>query len=144
MITKCVFFIFFSIFLVIYDIKKLILPDYLLISLFLTLFFCDIIIKPNLILYNILSSFLGGTFFLFIYFITKKGIGLGDVKFSIVIGYFLGIKLWIFSILVSCFSAIFFYLLTMKLFKWNKNTKIPFGPFLAVSSIIVYIWGNII
>ena len=95
--------------------------------------------KKEIIFYHLISSIFAGLFFLIVHLITKQNLGFGDVKYSVVIGYFLGINFWIIAIFLACLCGIIIYLLGKKFHNWNKTTKIPFGPFMSISSIVVKI-----
>lgn len=90
----------------------------------------------NLIIGGALGFGIIGT----IVFITK-GMGTGDIEIAAVCGFFLGVK----GILLGLFLAIILggvtgiIILAMKL-KGAKE-EIPFGPFIAIGSIISMIWG---
>ena len=77
--------------------------------------------------------------FLFIHFITKGGIGMGDIKLICAIGYVEGLTcvfyMMVFGMFLSMIYAIF--LLTIK--KKGRKEQIPFGPFLYLGYIVVLI-----
>ncbi len=134
-------FVLFSLILIIQDIKYLLLPDIYILLLSLSLITFDIFLNKSFILSGIKGFVSCGLFFLFIYFISSKKLGFGDVKYSAVIGYFLGLPNWIFAVIFACLSAIVFYYIGVKKQSWTKETKIPFGPFLAAGSIFTSIWS---
>lgn len=71
------------------------------------------------------------------YLITKRiGIGQGDIDLLALIGAFTGFIGWWFSLTVAAIAAsiIGVFLLCFK--KMHRTTKLPFGPFLALGSII--------
>ncbi|MBQ3023933.1 MAG: prepilin peptidase [Spirochaetaceae bacterium] len=133
------YFSIISFFLIIKDVKYLILPDKYLLLLFTGLVIFDLVFKKEIIFYHLISSIFAGLFFLIVHLITKQNLGFGDVKYSVVIGYFLGINFWIIAIFLACLCGIIIYLLGKKFHNWNKTTKIPFGPFMSISSIVVKI-----
>ena len=72
----------------------------------------------------------------------KEGLGVGDMELLGMIGAFLGpIGVWL-SLLVGSFSGLFiaggYILLTKK----SKETKIPFGPFLALGATIYFFFNE--
>ena len=133
------YFSIISFFLIIKDVKYLILPDKYLLLLFTGLVIFDLVFKKEIIFYHLISSIFAGLFFLIVHLITKQNLGFGDVKYSVVIGYFLGINFWIIAIFLAGLCGIIIYLLGKKFHNWNKTTKIPFGPFMSISSIVVKI-----
>ncbi len=83
----------------------------------------------------ILFSALGFIFMFVIFKISRGGMGGGDVKFSAVLGLWLGEKIFAAIFFASCLAAIF------ALFSLIKNRdikiKLPFGPFLSAGSFVV-------
>jgi leader peptidase (prepilin peptidase) / N-methyltransferase len=72
----------------------------------------------------------------------KEGMGYGDFKLLAVIGAFVGWqKLGIVVLLSAGVGAILGGLLLLVQNK-DSQTKIPFGPYLAVAGWIVFIWGD--
>ena len=80
------------------------------------------------------------TFMLIINLIYPKGMGMGDVKLSLMIGAFL---------VKSVIAGLFLGFLAGALFgigviikKKKMRQTIPFGPFISIGSIIALFWGN--
>ncbi len=70
--------------------------------------------------------------------------GMGDVKIFAPIGIFLGWKMCTLSLLISMFlGGLTSILLIVFKIKKRKDT-IPFGPFIAIASLIVILWGKYI
>lgn len=91
-------------------------------------FFCT----PNFRLF-------GRLLFIFLIYKIVGGMGYGDVKFSAVLGFTLGIYYWFFAMLFAVFSAmtVFIFLYLKK--RWTAKTKIPFGPFISFGGIIMIV-----
>ncbi len=150
---QTIFLILLIIFFI--DLKYFIIPD----SLNYTLIFLGFIknylsnFSSNFFTYDIYQSIIGGLFgFLLIWliiFIYKKlkkieAMGLGDAKFLAAVGVFFG---WqsIWSILfVASVVGIIVILPSLLKNKRNLKSTIPFGPYLVISSIIYYNFGNLI
>lgn len=68
----------------------------------------------------------------------QESLGGGDIKLMFLIGLVIGYEISICNIFLATFIAfpIALYLLISK-----KDNMIPFGPFLGMSAIILYIWG---
>lgn len=80
------------------------------------------------------------TFMLIINLIYPKGMGMGDVKLSLMVGAFL-VK----SVIAGLFlgflvGAIFGVAIIIK--KRKMRQTIPFGPFISIGSIIALFWGD--
>ncbi|HHY13458.1 MAG TPA: prepilin peptidase [Thermoanaerobacterales bacterium] len=124
------------------DIEHGIIPDKIvipgmLIALVLNIIFC---------IYNLPSFIggflLGGGFLLLLSIISKGGMGGGDIKLFAMIGLFLGFKLTTLSLLLSfIFGSIIGLIFMILKFKKPKDT-IPFGPFIALASIISVFFGD--
>ncbi|HCS75559.1 MAG TPA: prepilin peptidase [Clostridiales bacterium] len=88
----------------------------------------------------------GGTFLavalLSEWILKKEGMGGGDIKLMGMIGLFLGWKLTVLSILLSIYAGglIGGLLLILKIKK--RGDAIPYGPFIAVGTIISIFFGN--
>ncbi len=82
-------------------------------------------------------------FMLIIHLIYPKGMGMGDVKLALMIGAFLTS-----SVIPALFIGFLLgsiYGLTMIIAKKKKfKQTIPFGPFIALGSIIALFWGEYI
>ena len=122
-----IFSILFLIFII--DLEYQIIPD--------PLVFLGLLFSPFA---NLPAGFLAASFLLLIHLITRgKGMGLGDVKFAVLGGALIGIKLmplWLFlSFLTGALVAIILVL-------WRKKglkDKIAFGPFLVIG-IAASLW----
>ena len=129
------------------DIKYMIIPDTSSIVIILS---AIINLIYNYSSENLISSILGFiiggvTLFVIDYIfklVTKSdGFGYGDMKLLASIGLYLGYKSIIVIMILSIYiSAIFslIYLVSKKI-KAIKNVYIPFGPFIVISTLIVFI-----
>ena len=74
----------------------------------------------------------------------KEGMGHGDFKLLAMLGAWLGWKLLpLIIILSSCVGAIIG--ISLIVFKsYDRNTNIPFGPYLATAGWISMLWGSYI
>ena len=83
----------------------------------------------------------GGGFLLLLYVITRGGIGEGDVKMSLVAGWWLGLSgavLYLFiGFLVGGTVAAVLLAAGIK----GRRDPIPFGPFLCVGAWTAFYWG---
>jgi leader peptidase (prepilin peptidase)/N-methyltransferase len=70
--------------------------------------------------------------------------GMGDVLIYIPIGLFLGLRFSILSLLIAVISAGIFSAILIIFKILTRKSTIPFGPFIAVSAIIVLLFGNTI
>jgi len=131
-------------FLVVFDFKYLILPDFAVFILIIISFLGVLFDEPQILPY--LWSALGSFSFLgILYLVTKgKGIGFGDVKLAIFMGLFLGWPKIVVAMYLAFILGSIFGLVGIMLKKINRKSHIAFGPFLILGTIIAWIWGNII
>ena len=95
---------------------------------------------------GILSGIIGGAagfaFFLIVYLIYPRGMGLGDVKLAGLIGLATGFPLALIALFIGIFTgglvAIVLLLARIK----GRKEIIPYGSFLALGPIISLLWGN--
>lgn len=146
-------FIFLSSMIVItfIDIDYQIIPDSItlpgiIVGLFAGSFFMPDPFSLNLSILGFKDSFLGfligGISFYLIAIISRGGMGGGDIKMMAMIGAFLG---WKSVFLTTLIGSVFGSLLGifLMIFKGKgRKTKIPFGPFLALGSIITLFFGR--
>lgn len=121
------------------DFENQIIPDQLVFYGILLAIF-----TLNGQLYNpLFAGFLAALFLLMIHIITKgRGMGLGDVKFAILAGMIIDIKLLGIWMLLSFLTGGIVGIILI-LSKWAKlKDKIAFGPFLIISIPITLIWGE--
>ncbi len=80
------------------------------------------------------------TFMLIIHLIYPRGMGMGDVKLSLMIGAFLVKNVIAGLFLGFLIGAIFGLAVIIK--KRKMRQTIPFGPFISIGSIIALFWGD--
>lgn len=130
------------------DWKKRIIPNVVLAGL---LIFRTIWLIVEIFIYSyatvdiLLGSFgglvIGVLLFLIAYFVSRKGIGLGDVKFVGVIGYFTGISVLYGILVISLFLIVCYSMVQLLRKKVTWKDSIAFGPFLAVGTIFALLAG---
>lgn len=138
-IILCFVGIFFA------DLEYGIIPDFLVIvSTFASLIY--IVATGQLVFPHVVTGLITLLFFVLLFVITRgKGMGLGDVKLSFVLGFFLGFP----SIIVALYLAFLTGAgVSIILVVWKKirflGGTIPFGPFLVGSAVVAYFFGNLI
>ena len=141
-----VLFFFFLIF--VYDLKHYIIPDFANFSLigisFLYLVFRTFM-ESNLdvLLYGLLSAFGAFLFFFSIFYFTKgKGMGFGDVKYVIFMGFFLGFPNILAGLFISFVLGAIIGLVLIAAKRKKIKSQVPFGPFLIAGTLIAYFYGE--
>lgn len=131
------FFVTALIILFVTDIKKMLIPDRIVLpSIIIAL-----IARP--LPANILTALGIAGFFYALILITKgKGMGGGDVKLGGFIGLGLGFPNGIVAIFLAFLLGAAFSIVALILRKKRLGQPIPFGPFLVLGSLIALFWGN--
>lgn len=93
----------------------------------------------------ILSGVIGGAvgfgFFLLVFFITPRGMGMGDVKLAGLIGLVAGWPMAVVALLLGIFIGGLAALVLLSLRLKGRKDVIPYGTFLAIGPIITLFWG---
>jgi len=94
------------------------------------------------LLSHLIGAGVGFLFFFLLVLISKgRGMGVGDVKLMLSLGLLFG---WPDIALIGALSFIIGALVSVLLITANKKKmkdKIPFGPFIAISATLVFVWG---
>ncbi|MCK4588633.1 prepilin peptidase [Candidatus Woesebacteria bacterium] len=125
------------------DLEQKIVPDELVFTGFgLTVFYL-LLASPSILFTNLTAGFGAALFLLLVHLATRgRGMGLGDVKLAVFIGTLLGWPMtlvWLFTAFLT--GAVVGTILVLAK-KVSFGKQIAFGPFLVMSLIIVFIWGE--
>lgn len=130
--------------IIISDIEYMIILDEVLIFAIAAIILVDIF---DIGIYNTSLQILSGTgAFATMLLIKKLGdlifkqesLGGGDIKLMFLVGLVIGYPMSICNIFFATFIA---FPIALALLIAKKDNIIPFGPFLSMSAIILYIWG---
>lgn len=132
-LLSCILFIISFI-----DIKHRIIPNKLvLITLIIGIIFSFI---GDMTFYKALLGMIVGGGIMFVLALVPNVLGGGDIKLMFALGAFLGPIKIIWAILLAfIFAALLSIILLIVKIK-KKNEYIPFGPFLALGTLIAYIF----
>ncbi len=133
----------------VYDLKwglipdKIVIPASIVAFIFQLVFNLFIIFNYQLLILNLAVAFGIALFFFLIIWLTRgRGMGGGDFKLSIFIGLSLGWPLALVAtflgFLTGALGAVMLILLGKKSFKQT----VPFGPFLALGSLLAIVYGK--
>lgn len=138
----------FMVVLALIDYEKFIVPNKLLAVMFgirTGLLIIEIIAYPAYWKEKLLSAggglMVGLILFLIAYFLSRKRIGLGDVKLAAVLGWYLGLALIWWDLVVGLFLAGLYSVVQLVRKKLNLKDSIPLVPFLAAGTILVVLLG---
>jgi len=152
-LISCLIVIFFT------DLKYQIIPDSMQIALFIfsLLFYLPMFVyvgcqDPNWnCSYVKIMSFLFLLFYgaiimlpiLLLYLITRgRGMGFGDVKLAFSLGFLLGIKSGLIALYLAFITGAIVGLVLIIFKKKKLKSKVAFGPFLVIGTIIMLFWGE--
>jgi leader peptidase (prepilin peptidase) / N-methyltransferase len=110
-------------------------------AIVVSLFHSQISLAPDL-LHAVIGGAAGFLIFLIVYIVSQGGMGEGDVKLGAFAGLVTGwpniiaavIMSWILGGLVAIGLLVFR--------RKGRKEAIPFGPFLALTTFITFLWGN--
>ena len=122
------------------DIKHQIIPDVITIP---GIAF-GLIVGIYTIGYNdsLLGLFLGSGLFYLLAVLSNGGMGGGDIKYIAAIGALLGWQKVLLVIFIGAFLGSIVGLFLIIIQKKSRKSTIPFGPFLAVGTLITLFYGN--
>jgi leader peptidase (prepilin peptidase)/N-methyltransferase len=129
------------------DLKEQIVPDVISLPGIVVGLILSFIVPYISFINSVLGALVGGGIILIIAWIgsiifKKEAMGGGDVKLAAMIGAFLGWRYTIISLFWGFFlGALIGIILIMTKIKKREDT-IPFGPFIALGSIITLLWGE--
>jgi len=151
----CLFLVIFVIDLERQLILNIVVYPAAVVALVISAFLTQLDIAPGIVINTYMSGVefapgvasaaaggaIGLVLFLLILFVSRGGMGWGDVKMAALMGLVLGYPL----IFVALFLAVVFgglIAVLLLVFKMKgRKQGIPFGPFLALGAVITLLWG---
>ena len=82
--------------------------------------------------------------FLLIALLSRGGMGMGDVKMAALMGIILGYPNVLVAIFMSIVAGGVIAIILLATRKKGRKQAIPFGPFLALGTMLALLWGNTI
>ncbi|WP_043934231.1 prepilin peptidase [Bacillus sp. EB01] len=124
------------------DIAYMLIPDKILI-VFAGIFLFERILWPLSPWWDsLIGGVAGFSLLLLISIISKGGMGGGDIKLYALIGFMLGTKLMLLSFFLSTLFGALFGIVGIFLKIVKRRQPIPFGPFIALGTLVAYFFGN--
>ncbi len=129
------------------DLKYHLISDYVLLALFAFSLLLKFVIPAQAgiqtIGLDVLSGLIVGLPIFLIYFISKeRAMGLGDVYLSAIMGFLLGWQAGFLALYIAFVTGAIFGLIII-IFKHKKlKSKIAFGPFLVIGTVVMLFWGE--
>jgi leader peptidase (prepilin peptidase)/N-methyltransferase len=95
---------------------------------------------------SILSGLIGGaigfTFFMIVFLINPRGMGMGDVKLVALIGLATGFPLALAALFIGIVIGGVAAVVLLILRKKGRKDVMPYGVFLGIGPIVALLWGN--
>ncbi len=136
--------LFFSALLVItfIDLYHKIIPDVIsLPGIGVGLLACLFVLPPAF-LDALIGASLGWGLFYLVAFLSRGGMGGGDIKLIAMIGAFLGWEKMLLTIMLGAFAGSIVGIALMIFFRKSRKYAVPFGPFLALGALVSLLWGT--
>ena len=129
------------------DLKESIIPDILSLPMIGIGFIFSFFLSKITYIDSLLGILTGGGSLLIIaimgsFLFKKEAMGGGDIKLAAMIGAFLGWKLTLLTLFIGFFAGAIIGTIFMIMKQKKENEAIPFGPFIALGSIIALFWGE--
>ncbi|MCX7846190.1 MAG: prepilin peptidase [Dictyoglomaceae bacterium] len=142
---KSLIFISFLMPIFFIDLEHMLIPD--VISISGTLIGIILAFFEGKLVESLKGSIIVGIILLLIYvfaliFYKKEGMGQGDIKLGLLLGSFLGIKLGLLTLFLGFILGGIFSIILIIFKRKNLKEYLPFGPFLIISGILSYFWGE--
>lgn len=129
------------------DIDHTLIPDNLTLpgiwlGLFINVF--DVFQNASSAILGAIGGYLilWSVYWIFKWITQKEGLGYGDFKLLAMLGAWLGWQMLPLIVLISSFMGAVFGISWIFFKQKDKNTPIPFGPFLAIAGFIALLWGS--
>lgn len=95
----------------------------------------------SLLISSLMGMLIGGGLFLLAYFISRGGVGMGDVKLFAVIGTYMGTGSIMALVFMTALVAALYSIIMLILKKIKLKEEIPFAPFVLVGTILTMALG---
>lgn len=122
------------------DIKEMLLYD--IVSLVLLVAGCIYAYYYGDVLDSLYGFFAAGGGMLLLYYLSKGGMGEGDVKLAFVLGVWLGFWNSIICLFLAFISGGLFGSVLLIMRRKSGCDRMPFGPFLCLGGIVAQFYGQ--
>jgi leader peptidase (prepilin peptidase) / N-methyltransferase len=135
-------FLFLSITASVIDIKQKKIPDWIVFPGIIILTGFRIIFFEDLLYVIAINIITGPVLFFIVYFLTHGKLGMGDIKYSALMGVFTGLPGLFVAIGLASILGLLFAVAGLTLGIFHLKTKIPFAPFLSLGSFLSFLIIN--
>jgi leader peptidase (prepilin peptidase) / N-methyltransferase len=124
------------------DFKYMLIPNNILLFFLPIILILRLLFPLHSIGSHLLGAAVGGGLILLIVIVSRGGMGAGDAKLFFLCGLVLGFHYTLLGLFIACLlgSLVGGTLLLLKIVK--RKQPIPFGPFLALGTLITYGYGT--
>ncbi len=123
------------------DLDHQIIPDQVLFPALATAFLISL--SLNILVSSLLTAIVAGLFFLALHLLTKgRGMGMGDVNLSFLIGLVLGFPKAVFAFYLAFLTGAFVGVILIVARRKKFGQPMAFGPFLVAAGLIFLFWGD--
>ncbi|WP_433945230.1 prepilin peptidase [Paenibacillus sp. SN-8-1] len=124
------------------DLRYMLIPNRILVALAPVFLLLRLLNPVDSVWMHLWGALAGGGILLLIVILSRGGMGMGDVKLMILLGWVLGLYPMIPTFILACLmgSIVGGVLLLSRVIK--PKQPIPFGPFLLAGAIISYLYGS--
>jgi leader peptidase (prepilin peptidase) / N-methyltransferase len=124
------------------DLAYMLIPDKILMF-FAGIFLIERILIPLTPWWDsALGAVIGFTLLLIIAVVSKGGMGGGDIKLYALLGLVVGTKLLLLSFFLSALIGSIVGVIGLILGLFERKKPIPFGPFIALGTLLAYFFGD--
>jgi len=140
------YLLFYSVLLVLafIDLEHQILPDVITLPGIPLGLFLGLFLPQGRLLSSAAGLLLGGGLFYLVAFLSRGGMGGGDIKLAAMIGSFLGWRQLLLTIFLATLSGSVVGILLLALKLKARKDPIPFGPFLSLGAFLSLLWGDLL
>lgn len=124
------------------DFDERIIPNRITVPAAVLAIVLGLVLKPSGVPEQLIAGAAAGGFLLVFALVYPQGMGMGDVKLAAVMGLYLGRSVAV-AIIIGTLAATIFGAAVMARVgvKAGRKTAVPFGPFLALGSIVAVLAG---
>jgi len=123
------------------DIAYMLIPDKVLLPFAIVLLIMRLFSPLSPWWDSLLGAIVGFGVLLLIAFVSKGGMGGGDIKLFFVLGIVLGTVQTLLTLFLAAFIGSIVGVIILKKSGKGRKTPIPFGPSISIAAVIAYFWG---
>ncbi|NBI28001.1 prepilin peptidase [Chengkuizengella marina] len=131
-----------SVIITVSDLKYMIIPNKVLLVFLPFIILARFLFPSQPIWHYVVGFIVGGGVLLLLVIISRGGMGMGDVKLFAIFGLIIGINQIVLALFIASVVGSLIGITLIVLKKTQKKQPIPFGPYLALGTLITYGYGD--